>query len=108
MSLKRREHIDDMGICAYGRARDWKRALSLLEEMRKRSVSPNVIDFNAAISVFETGFAYMRRYKCILFQLRVRLSPWKKETKGKQLSYFEKKNHYFDIISYMNSASTHY
>ena len=39
-----------MGITAYGRVPDWKRALSLLDEMSERGVAPDVISLNAAIS----------------------------------------------------------
>ena len=39
-----------MGIGAYGRSWNWKRALSLLDEMRASNVMPDVISFNAAIS----------------------------------------------------------
>ena len=44
-----------MGISAYGRARDWKRALSLLKEMRERGVTPNVYSFNAALLASRDG-----------------------------------------------------
>ena len=50
----------NMGISAYGRARDWKRALALLAKMRKSGVSPNVISFNAAISACEKGGQWER------------------------------------------------
>ena len=58
-----------MAISAFGRARDWRRALALLDEMRAAGVAPNVISFNAAIqacaaadqpaaalSLFDEGF----------------------------------------------------
>ena len=44
-----------MGISAYGRVRDWKRALSLLAKMGQRGVSPDVINFNAVISACREG-----------------------------------------------------
>ena len=39
-----------MGITAYGRVRDWRHALSLLDEMRDHGVAPDVISFSSAIS----------------------------------------------------------
>merc|ERR1712118_57970 len=38
----------------------WERALSLLDEMRERGVSPDVISFNAAISACEKGGQWER------------------------------------------------
>ena len=49
-----------MGISAYGRSRDWRSALSLLEEMRAAGVAPNVISFNAAISACGKGGRWER------------------------------------------------
>ena len=42
-----------MAISAWGRVRDWERALALMSEMRERGVEPNMITYSAAISACE-------------------------------------------------------
>ena len=44
-----------MGISAYGRSGDWRRAMSLLDEMLSAGVTPDVITFSAAISACDKG-----------------------------------------------------
>ena len=49
-----------MAITAWGRAREPQRALALLEEMKSRSVEPDVISFSAAISACGAGGQWER------------------------------------------------
>jgi pentatricopeptide repeat protein len=42
-----------MGISAYGRSRDWKRAIGLLDEMKSAGVDPDVFSYSAAIAACE-------------------------------------------------------
>ena len=49
-----------MCISALGRSRQWERALSLLDEMRERGVTPDVISFSAAISACEKAGKWER------------------------------------------------
>ena len=46
--LKLKEYT--MVISAFGRSRDWKRALEILEEMRSSGVQPDVVAYSAAIT----------------------------------------------------------
>jgi pentatricopeptide repeat domain-containing protein 1 len=43
----------NLGISACAQARNWKKALQLLEEMQAKGVEPNVITYNATISACE-------------------------------------------------------
>ena len=49
-----------MAVSAWGRVRDWKRALEVLSEMRERGLQPNVITYSAAISACEKGSRWER------------------------------------------------
>ena len=62
ISVESLETANEYNICirAYGRARDWRRALSLLAKMRQSGVSPDVISFNAAISACAKGRQWKR------------------------------------------------
>merc|ERR1740123_2708862 len=44
-----------MGISAYGRAGDWKNALSMLDDMLLAGVVPDVVAFTSAISACAKG-----------------------------------------------------
>jgi pentatricopeptide repeat protein len=47
-------------ISAWGRVREWERALKLLSEIRQRGLEPNVITYSAAISACEKGSQWER------------------------------------------------
>ena len=60
-----------MAITAWGRAREPQRALALLEEMKSRSVEPEVISFSAAISACGAGGQWERALE-LLEEMRMR------------------------------------
>ena len=60
-----------MAITAWGRAREPQRALELLEEMKSRSVEPDVISFSAAISACGAGGQWERALE-LLEEMQVR------------------------------------
>ena len=60
-----------MAITAWGRAREPQRALALLEEMKSRSVEPDVISFSAAISACGAGGQWERALS-LLEEMRTR------------------------------------
>ena len=64
-----------MGISAYGRARDWRRALSLLSEMFKCGVSPDVISFSAGISACGKGGQWQRALSLLDEMRELGVSP---------------------------------
>ena len=60
-----------MAITAWSRAREPQRALALLEEMKSRSVEPDVISFSAAISACGAGGQWERALS-LLEEMRTR------------------------------------
>ena len=64
-----------MAISAWGRVRDWRRAVELLSEMRERWLTPDVITYSAAISACEKGSQWERALE-LLSEMREReLTP---------------------------------
>ena len=47
-------------LSAYGRVRDWRSAVGMLEQMRRCGVKPNVYSYSAAISACEKGGQWER------------------------------------------------
>ena len=66
------ENVKDytMGISAYARLKDWRKALSLLEDMRPAGIEPNEYSYSAAISACAKSGGEWKRALLLLDEMR--------------------------------------